>query len=151
MRPFSFRLIVLIPLLMVGCPGTVKYRATATYRPISSSWDSVEIRVRGSRLPGHDQGDECEGSLAVKTQGITRTLEVKYAASRTTVTATAPKGLVMAGVELDPSSLLAAGPAITPAEAEDILKAFRGACLGPKMGFPPTPTLRAITEDSHYE
>jgi hypothetical protein len=151
MRRFSSRLIALLPLLIVGCPGTVKFRATAAYRPISSSWDSVEIRVRGSRVRDHDQGDECEGSLAVKTQGITRTLEVKWVASRTSVTTTTPPGLVKAGVELDPRSLLAAGPAITPAEAEDILKAFEGACLGPRIGFPPTPTLRVITEDSHYE
>jgi hypothetical protein len=146
-----FLLTALVALLVAGCPGRKGYRAVATYRPISSSWDHVEIRVRGSRLPGHDLGNECEGILEVQTQGILRVLEVKHEASRTTVTATSPKGLWMTGAALDSGALLAVGPAMTQAEAEDILRAFDGACLGPKMGFPSTPTLRKLTEDSHYE
>lgn len=152
MSPPLLRLLVLVVLLVAGCSGNTRYRAVAAYCPLSSSsWDSVEIRVRGSRLPGDDLGNECEGILEVKTQGIIRTLEVKHGASRTTVTATSPKGLVKTGVALDSSALLAAGPAMTQTEAEDILRAFDGACLGPKMGFPLTPTLRTLTEDSHYE
>ena len=151
-HPLSFRLTVLLALVVAGCSDVTKYRADAIYRPFSSSsWDSVELHVQGRRSRGNDLGDACEGSLEVKTQGIARTLEVKRAASRTTVTATIPTGLVTPGVALDSSALLAAGPTLTPAEAEDILQAFDGACLGPKMGFPPTPTLRKIAEDYRYE
>lgn len=149
--PRSLRLTALIALLVAGCPGVAKYSAYAAYHPVSSSWDSVEIRVRGSRLPGHDLGDECEGTITVTTKGIPRALDVKYAALRATVTATAPKGLVMVGSTLDSGSLLAVGSAITAAEAEDILRAFDGACLGPKMGFPPTPALRKLIENSSYD
>lgn len=142
----------LLALFMAGCHGVARYRAVASYGPVAvSSWDRVEIRVTGSRLPGHDLGNECAGTIQIQTNGAIRALEVKHEFSRTTVTGTYPKGLLAAGPALDSGVLLSIGPAVTRAEAEDILRAFDGACLGPKMGFPTTPSLRKLTEDSQYE
>lgn len=150
-RPLLSLRLAVLALFLVGCPGSAKYSAHAAYSPISSQWESAELRVRGTRLPGHDMGDECEGTITVKTKGVERSLAVRYAALQTTVTATTPGGLAKTGSPLDAGALLAVGPAMTTAEAEDILQAFEAACLGPKMGFPATPTLRKVTEDSHYD
>lgn len=136
---------------LAGCSaGGARWDAHAVVRPAGGGWDQAEIRIQGSRPAGADVGDACDGTIAVTERGTTRALSIRMAALRTIVTATTPAGLVPAGGALDAAALKAAGPALSSAEIDELLRMIEGACAGPKVGFPATPGLVVLVADQRY-
>ena len=140
----------LLAICVACCDSRVRWDAHVLVRPFSGRWDQVDIHVQGSRPPGADIGDECEGRVTVAHKGITRTLEIRVTGTEHVVVATVPPGLVAERSPLNAAAVRAIGPAVSSAEAGDILRMVGTACAGPKAGFRTLPTLITVIAEQRY-
>lgn len=138
----------LVSTALVACSTRVDYRSEADYEPASRAWQRLELTLTGHRSIHVDSGVDCSGQLVlVDLGGRATTFGVMSAGSTRPVTTSGP---LPASTILDEAALRSVLPAMSAAEAKELLRIYELACGGPKLGFPRTTALTALRTRSFY-